>query len=416
LSRQLGRLRSYNKTDHLAIIATEDGGEAEIRFRSCDKPDTLRGPNVSDIWIDEASLITQEDYANVCACGGREGGDELTVLMTFTPQGKQHYTYTEFFHESSDEDGQPVPREGAELFHAHSSENIFLPENWVDQQSRLYTSNLRRQEMGGEFVELQGLLFQRWWFHKVKAHEVPHPKKLDPCIYWDKAATHGSGCYTAALLGAFDEDGWFYCLREIRGQWSPDERNKVMYMAAVACSRIFDNRCVNAVEQEGGSGGVESALATIKLLAGFSTHVDKVTGNSYRVQGKERLPGQAKVIRANGVASYAENGLVRIVTDYQIPGFPDSSLEGEDRDWTNRWLDEICLFPEYKHMDRVDALSGCFNVLSTRRWSTGPGAQAMAEISARRESMQTDDPKVSGVMIERTRTSSASRYGVRFKR
>lgn len=419
IARQLDRLRSYNKTDHLAVISTEDGGEAEIRFRSCDKPDTLRGPNVADIWIDEASLITDEDYANVCACGGRDGGGDLHVLLTFTPKGKRHWTYSEFYTERLDSQGRNIPREDAELFHAHSRENIFLSDQWATRQERLYTSTMAKQEMAGEFVDMAGLLFQRAWFgYPIKAHQVPVPARLRTCVYWDKAATHGSGCYSQGGLYAFDPDGYFYVLKECRGQWSPDERNKKMYQAAAACARKFNHSTINAVEKEGGSGGVESALATVKLLAGFSVRVDDVTGKKHRMVNKERLPGEAKMVRAQGVAAYAENGLVRLVADYPVPGWPDSDDSEaltDRRDWTDRWLDEITLFPEYKHMDRVDSLSGGFNILAGSRFALGPGQQEEVPMTAT-TGTQPIEFVDTGVKLASNRTQSHdhSRYGVRF--
>ena len=42
--------------------------------------------------------------------------------------------------------------------------------------------------------------------------------------FWDQAATEGGGCYTAGVLMCKGEDGLFYIVDVVRGQWSPNKR------------------------------------------------------------------------------------------------------------------------------------------------------------------------------------------------
>src|SRR5262249_22812996 len=68
---------------------------AEVLFRSADEPERLRGPNLSGIWLDEASLMPQDVFA--IAIGRlRQGGEQGWLTATFTPKGKQHWTYETF--------------------------------------------------------------------------------------------------------------------------------------------------------------------------------------------------------------------------------------------------------------------------------------------------------------------------------
>ena len=115
---------------------------AEILFRSTDNPEMLRGPNLSGVWMDEASLTKQEAF-DILIGRLREGGEQGWLTATFTPKGKIHWTYRTFG------TGQP----DTELIHAKSDENPFLPATFVANVRKRYTAEQARQELGGVFVE-----------------------------------------------------------------------------------------------------------------------------------------------------------------------------------------------------------------------------------------------------------------------
>lgn len=115
---------------------------AEVLFRSTDNPEMLRGPNLSGVWMDEASLSKQEAF-DILLGRLREGGEQGWLTATFTPKGKIHWTYKLFG------TGQP----DTELIHATSDENPFLPPSFVDNVRKRYTAQQIKQELGGLFIE-----------------------------------------------------------------------------------------------------------------------------------------------------------------------------------------------------------------------------------------------------------------------
>jgi len=115
---------------------------AEVLFRSTDNPETLRGPNLSGVWMDEASLSKQEAF-DILIGRLREGGEMGWLTSTFTPKGKQHWTYKTFGTGALD----------TELIHAQSDENPFLPPEYVANIRKKYTAQQIKQELGGAFVE-----------------------------------------------------------------------------------------------------------------------------------------------------------------------------------------------------------------------------------------------------------------------
>lgn len=115
---------------------------AEVLFRSTDNPESLRGPNLSGVWMDEASLCKQEAF-DILLGRLREGGEMGWLTATFTPKGKAHWTYKTFG------TGQP----DTELIHATSAENPFLPSDFVGNIRSKYTAAQAKQELGGQFMD-----------------------------------------------------------------------------------------------------------------------------------------------------------------------------------------------------------------------------------------------------------------------
>lgn len=174
----------------------------------------------------------------------------------------------------------------------------------------------------------EGNMFKRAWFEIVPAA----PVELDPiCRYWDKAATAGDGDYTAGVKIGW-RDGLYYVLDVVRGQWSAGERERNMRQTA----ELDGQRVQVEVEQEPGSGGKDSAGASVRNLAGFTVHAEPVTGD--------------KVVRAQPFAAQAEAGNVKIV-------------RGE---WNASYLDELSAFPAGGHDDQADASSGAFNKIAMK--------------------------------------------------
>ena len=144
--------------------------------------------------------------------------------------------------------------------------------------------------------------------------------------YWDKAGTRGAGCYTAGVLLGVDKNKCFWILDVIRGQWDAFERERIIKLTAEADGRQVEI----GIEQEPGSGGLESAQNTVRNLAGFTVFKDRPTGD--------------KATRADPFIVQVNGGNVRM-------------LKGE---WNRDYLNELLYWPNSKYKDQVDASSGAF--------------------------------------------------------
>jgi predicted phage terminase large subunit-like protein len=332
VAKKLGCYKKMNWQGHYMVIATRDGGEATINFRSADRPETVaRGPNYSGWHGDEASLC-KEDLPKLALATLRGGGELGWVSLTFTPNGKGHWTYEWFY----DKDGNPT--QNTELFRAGTRQNPFLPAGFYEMVANRYVpgSTLARQELEGEFVDLSGLTFQDHWFKRVK--EVP--REATRVRYWDKAAADAEknerGDWSAGILMARTPDGVFWIEDSVRGQWSPFKRNEIIKDTARRDTAKYDGEVTIYFEREGGSGGKTDALLSLMDLAEFPVYPDSPVGKGN------------KEVRSRALRAQAEAGNVRIL----------------EADWAAVLLDELVSFPKGKHDDQVDACSGAYNMLA----------------------------------------------------
>ncbi len=225
----------------------------------------------------------------------------------------------------------------------------FIPSSVYDNKKLLernpqYLGNLlamhpleraRLLDMNWKVRAASGKVFNRAWFTTEKYLDAV-PVCTHYVRFWDKAATEGAGAATAGvLLGLFDKG--VVIIDVVRGQWSSGRRDTVMLATAEEDRENYGNLIDIWVEQEPGSGGKDSLEATLRLLAGFKVHGERVTGD--------------KVARALPVASQAEHGNVYIV---RAP-------------WNKSLIDEAHNFPDQKLKDQVDAISGAYNKIKKRR-------------------------------------------------
>ena len=313
---QLGGLlkfiRAVNRSDNRITL----GNGAEVLFRSADEPDRLRGMNLSGCWLDEASIMVREVFEVVLA-SLRESGERGWLSATFTPKGRQHWTYEVF--------GQPG--EETELVHAASIDNPFVPESLLATVRSQYTSKLAQQELEGEFVDLGGSLFKREWFPIVDAA----PADCRKVRYWDLAATEkATSDFTAGtLLGVKDGVYFLQDLRHARA--TPRAVESLIRQTA----ELDTTRVPVWIEQEPGSSGVNTIDHYVRqVLPGWTVRGNRVTGS--------------KSERASPLAAQAEAGNVRLVRAA----------------WNAAALDELEGFPSAPHDDVVDSLSGAFEKLT----------------------------------------------------
>ncbi len=175
-----------------------------------------------------------------------------------------------------------------------------------------------------------GQRYKREWF--VMVTKLPEGVTIKSILrYWDKANSV-AGDYTAGVLMGLASDGYFYILDVERGQWSSYERDQVMLKTARQDSENYGFVRIWH-QQDPGSAGKDSAEATNRLLAGFPTFFEPVTGD--------------KETRSEPLESAFQGGLVKLLKAH----------------WNEAFISELCAFPKGKHDDQVDSASSAFTKL-----------------------------------------------------
>jgi len=111
---------------------------------------------------------------------------------------------------------------------------------------------------------------------RIRVDQAPaNPFFRKKVRYWDKAGTEDGGCWTVGVLMGRDDQGRFWILEVIRGQWESAAREAIILQTAQ-----IDGASIRiGIEQEPGSGGKESAQNTVSNLAGFRVSVERPTGS-----------------------------------------------------------------------------------------------------------------------------------------
>lgn len=138
-------------------------------FRSLEKPDHARGPNLSFVHVDEGAFVAEASWV-ILKATTRLPGFPHQRWITSTPRGR-NWVYWEF---------AAKPRPDYVYYQAHSTENKFLPEDYIEfaeGQSEEYI----KQEVGGEFVGFEGLVYKTF---SRPVHVSAAPPPGNPLRTW----------------------------------------------------------------------------------------------------------------------------------------------------------------------------------------------------------------------------------------
>lgn len=133
-----------------------------IYLRSCDRPDDLRGPNLSWFYIDEASKVPHKVWRIMV---GRARVKPEHGWITTTPRGR-NWVWEEWARKK---------RKNYEYFIGSTLDNPHLSKEYKDSLIQSYSGSFLRQEVYGEFVSWEGLVYN---FEQDKHHQ-PAPQKQD---------------------------------------------------------------------------------------------------------------------------------------------------------------------------------------------------------------------------------------------
>lgn len=185
-------------------------------------------------------------------------------------------------------------------------------------------------------VKPGGAMFPRTMFKLLDAITLTEHMVLGRG--WDKAGTEGGGAYSSGVLLIFDPEAIYGCnfiIADVqRVQYEALAREKLIKQTAQLDHHRFGPIPI-WVEEEGGSGGKESAQNTVRVtLAGHEIYAVPATGS--------------KESRWRPFSIQVKAGNVGIVVS----------------SWTEPYLNELSKLPAGKFKDQADASALVFNQLT----------------------------------------------------
>ncbi|MBB77349.1 MAG: hypothetical protein CMJ75_22820 [Planctomycetaceae bacterium] len=314
-------IRKHNK----AFLKTEllDGREILWRPADVNNLERLRGINAGYLWVDEGASLTRKAW-NVAI--GRIRRTPGRALVTTTPRGLNNWVHDVFVKEAGS---------SSSLVQCATSENVWLPEGWIQSVRGQYTSRFALQELEGQFLEedAQGL-FDRQWFRVVEsAPETPSEASVR---HWDLASTSGPDSdWSASALLSRRSGRYTLTLERYRLSWLKPDRAGKCLKETIVQTALADGQDVQV---------------SIEAVSGFEHSFEEISLDP-RLQGwrfRKVKPCKTKVARAMRLAAKAEAGLVCLVRNRASEPF---LTEAED-------------FPKKgAKNDMVDAASGAYNAL-----------------------------------------------------
>ena len=278
----------YNKNRLEITFANE----SKIRGFSAEKPDSIRGENLSYAWFDELAMIRYFQFYHEGLQPALRKGDNPRLLITTTP--KRVRLLRDLL-----ERGENEAETGVHVTRGRTAENPHYAKRQRENLERKYAGTyLLKQELEGELLtEIDGALFPEEKFNETRVY--PDRDKLPQwrsvVVGYDPATTSSARSDESGIIVmAEGADGDFYCLEDCSGRFPPDQQMEIL---AEAYYRN-DADCVVAEVNVAGDF-IRSLMATVDPNIALRT-----------VQGMK-----GKVARAQGASSLFNQGRIHMVGD-----------------------------------------------------------------------------------------------------
>lgn len=180
-------------------------GISTIIFRGLEEPDKLRSLNLSGFYIDEANQVSENAFMLL---QGRLRGNGLRKgILTSNPKGHD-YLYRWFV--KQDHIKSEKGRQDYFLIKAPSTENIHLPDGYVQSMMEAWSDERVQREIMASFDSFEGMVYPEFRrdVHVIKPFVIP--KEWTRIIGID----HGYRNPACWLWAAVDYDDNIYVYRE----------------------------------------------------------------------------------------------------------------------------------------------------------------------------------------------------------
>lgn len=187
-------------------IKASGGKTSTIFFRQLEEPEKLRSLNLSGFYIDEANQVSEEAF--MLLQGRLRGSGIRKGIMTSNPKGHD-WLYRWLFQKDHMKD--QLVKDQYYLIKAPSTENIHLPEGYLQSVMASWDEARIKREIEGSFDAFEGMVYTEFRrdVHVTRPFRIPSN--------WDRhiRIDHGYRNPAAVLFCAVSPEGECYIYKEI---------------------------------------------------------------------------------------------------------------------------------------------------------------------------------------------------------
>lgn len=284
----LGVPYTFRKSENALTIPASGH---QIIFRSLDNPETMRGPNLDYAWVDEASLIDRAAWSIVK--GRVRVGFQPQAWITCTPKGR-NWVWEEW-----ERDGNP----DHPLYRVRTEENPELPRDFTESLG--YEGAFAAQELGGEFVAFEGLVYPGF---ARPSHVLPvDTDGWRPVIGCDVGTRNPTAILTAYVAG----DGRIHVASEV-------------YRRNMSASDIL-----GALRERADAHAAE-AVYVDPSAAGYISDLER---DGYPVirANNNVMEGIGRVTTALAEGLTVDPSCVNLIAELESYAYPEGARSGDDK-------------------------------------------------------------------------------------
>jgi PBSX family phage terminase large subunit len=205
----------HRVADSIIKIKSQGGKVSNVIFRGLEEPDKHRSLNLNAAYIDESSQVSEEAF--LLLQSRLRGPHVRKIFMTTNPAGHD-WQYSYFV--KQDLFKSEEAKRAFALVRAPSTENVFLPEGYVESMLSTYSEERIQREVMASFDAFEGAVYPEFRRDLHVISDFVIPKDWTRVIGID----HGYRNPAAWVWGAVDPDGAIYIYREFyEREWLIEE-------------------------------------------------------------------------------------------------------------------------------------------------------------------------------------------------
>lgn len=231
-------IEEHRVADQIIKIKTVTGGISNVIFRGLEEPDKHRSLNLNAAYIDEASQVSEEAFTLLQS--RLRGKYYRKILCTTNPNGHS-WLYRYWIKKDF---GNANAKKQFFSVHAPSTENVHLPDGYVQNMLDSWSDERVRREVMGSWDAFQGQVYTEFERGKHVIKPFVIPKEWTRFVGLD----HGYRNPAAAIWCAMDYDGNVYAYREFyQSEWIIEEIVKGRKQIAPGILELSKNEKIEGI-------------------------------------------------------------------------------------------------------------------------------------------------------------------------